>query len=159
MDPCQEQLGLLPRSGGTHIDKVPDFWAIYVQGDNKAFTRPYSERYERRLAFLSAIATVAQAYPRRFIANLISNLPTLATAFPNLVRKLYDETIRMLKTAVQNGKLGQQEELNALERLNNQSRQLEGYASGPDLKEIVAGEFRQSAALDGRSVVGWERVR
>ncbi len=70
--------------------------------------------------------------------------------------KVYDETIRVLKSAVQKGKLGRQEELNALERLDNQSRQLERYVTGPDLKEIVAGEFKQSAEWGGRSVFGSE---
>lgn len=72
--------------------------------------------------------------------------------------KVYDETIKVLKSAVQKGKLGRQEELHALERLDNQSRQLEQYATGPDLQEIVAGEFKQSAEWAGRSVFGWEPV-
>jgi uncharacterized protein len=72
--------------------------------------------------------------------------------------KVYDETIKVLKSAVQKGKLGRQEELHALERLDNQSRQLEQYAIGPDLQEIVASEFKQSAEWGGRSVYGWEPV-
>jgi hypothetical protein len=70
--------------------------------------------------------------------------------------KVYDETIKVLKSAVQKGKLGREEELQALQRLDNQSRQLERYVTGPDLKEIVAGEFDRSAAFGGRSVLGWE---
>ncbi|WP_310075239.1 DUF763 domain-containing protein [Phyllobacterium sp. 1468] len=70
--------------------------------------------------------------------------------------KVYDETIRVLKSAVQKGKLGRQEELHALERLDNQSRKLEQYATGPGLKEIAAGEFNQSPGWGGRSVFGWE---
>jgi hypothetical protein len=71
--------------------------------------------------------------------------------------KVYDETIGVMKSAVRNAKLGLDEELQALKRLDGQSRQLERYVTGPDLKEIVAGEFRQSAAVGGRSVFGWER--
>jgi hypothetical protein len=70
--------------------------------------------------------------------------------------KVYDETIKVMKSAVLKGKLGREEELQALKRLDDQSRQLERYVTGPDLKEIVAGEFRQSAAFGGRSVFGWE---
>ena len=70
--------------------------------------------------------------------------------------KVYDETIRVMKSAVQKGRLGREEELLALKRLDDQSRQLERYVTGPDLKEIVAGEFKNSAAFDGRSVFGWE---
>ncbi|QHW28177.1 DUF763 domain-containing protein (plasmid) [Rhizobium leguminosarum bv. viciae 248] len=70
--------------------------------------------------------------------------------------KVYDETIAVMKSAVQKGRLGREEELQALKRLDDQSRQMERYVTGPDLKEIIAGEFRQSANFGGRSVFGWE---
>ncbi|AGS26344.1 DUF763 domain-containing protein [Rhizobium etli] len=70
--------------------------------------------------------------------------------------KVYDETIGVMKSAVLKGKLGREEELKALKRLDEQSRQMERYVTGPDLKEIIAGEFRQSADFGGRSVFGWE---
>lgn len=70
--------------------------------------------------------------------------------------KVYDETINVMKSAVRKGRLGRDEELAALKRLDDQSRRLERYATGPDLKEIVAGEFRDSARFGGRSVFGWE---
>ncbi|NEJ69779.1 DUF763 domain-containing protein [Rhizobium phaseoli] len=70
--------------------------------------------------------------------------------------KVYDETIGVMKSAVQKGRLGREEELQALKRLDDQSRQMERYVTGPDLKEIIAGEFRQSADFGGRSVFGWE---
>ncbi|ANL56918.1 MULTISPECIES: DUF763 domain-containing protein [Rhizobium] len=69
---------------------------------------------------------------------------------------VYDETIGVMKSAVLKGKLGREEELQALKRLDEQSRQMERYVTGPDLKEIIAGEFRQSADFGGRSVFGWE---
>ncbi|API55899.1 hypothetical protein BMW22_31250 (plasmid) [Rhizobium leguminosarum] len=70
--------------------------------------------------------------------------------------KVYDETIAVMKSAVQKGTLGREEELQALKRLDDQSRRMERYVTGPDLKEIIAGEFRQSADFGGRSVFGWE---
>ncbi|TBB83747.1 DUF763 domain-containing protein [Rhizobium ruizarguesonis] len=70
--------------------------------------------------------------------------------------KVYDETIAVMKSAVQKGRLGREEELQALKRLDDQSRQMERYVTGPDFKEIIAGEFRQSADFGGRSVFGWE---
>ena len=70
--------------------------------------------------------------------------------------KVYDETINVMKSAILKGKLGREEELQALRRLDDQSRSIERYATGPDLKEIVAGEFQQSSAFGGRSVFGWE---
>lgn len=71
--------------------------------------------------------------------------------------KVYDETIGVMKSAVRKGRLGRDEELQALKRLDDQARRVERYVTGPDLKEIVAGEFDQSPLLGGRSVFGWEK--
>ena len=71
--------------------------------------------------------------------------------------KVYDETIRVLKSAVQNAKLGRDEEMGALKRLDDQARQLERFAQGPSLESFMATERAASPALDGRSVFGWER--
>jgi uncharacterized protein len=70
--------------------------------------------------------------------------------------KVYDETIRVLKSAVQNAKLGRDEEMQALKRLDQQSRRLERSAQGPSLEVFIAGERAASPDLDGRSVFGWE---
>ncbi len=70
--------------------------------------------------------------------------------------KVYDETIRVMKSAVGKARLGREEELDALRRLDHQARMMERYATGPDLKEIVAGEYARSHEWDGRSVFGWE---
>ncbi len=70
--------------------------------------------------------------------------------------KVYDETINVMRSAVTKGRLGRNEELAALQRLDIQARQLERYVTGPDLKEIIAGEVRDSASYGGRSVFGWE---
>lgn len=70
--------------------------------------------------------------------------------------KIYDETIGVLKSAVTKAKMGRSEELAALKRLDDQSRQMERYVTGPSLKEIVAGELDQSHLLGGRSVFGWQ---
>ena len=71
--------------------------------------------------------------------------------------KVYDETIRVLKSAVRKAKLGTTEELQALKRLDDQARALERKATGPSLNAFMAGERDRSAALDGRSVFGWEK--
>jgi uncharacterized protein len=70
--------------------------------------------------------------------------------------KVYDETIRVLKSAVQNARLGRDEEMQALKRLDDQSRQLERSAQGPSLEAFIADERAASPSLDGRSVFGWE---
>ncbi len=71
---------------------------------------------------------------------------------PTLV---YDQTITVLKAAVQNAKLGNLERLEALRRLDTQARRLEARATGPCLDSIIANERRQSQAYGGRSVFGW----
>jgi uncharacterized protein len=71
--------------------------------------------------------------------------------------RVYDETIRVLKNAVQGAKLGRDEELAALKRLDDQSRQLERTANGPSLGKLISGEFDRSSDYGGRSVFGWER--
>ena len=70
--------------------------------------------------------------------------------------KVYDETIRVLKSALQNAKLGRDEEMQALKRLDDQSRQLERSAEGPSLDAFIRGERAASPMLEGRSVFGWE---
>lgn len=76
--------------------------------------------------------------------------------FPVPVR-VYDQTIEVLKSAVQRAKLGQQEELFALKRLDEQSRRLERYATGPCVEDIIDGERTRSHAYGGRSVFGEEQ--
>jgi hypothetical protein len=71
--------------------------------------------------------------------------------------KVCDETIRVMKSAVASARLGQDEKLQALQRLDHQARRLEGVAEGPSLDGFIAAERAASPALDGRSVFGWER--
>jgi len=69
--------------------------------------------------------------------------------------RVYDDTIRVLKSAVYASKLGREEELGALRRLDEQARLLERCASGPPVKELIAGEREQSHNYGGRTVFGW----
>src|SRR3978361_1070821 len=71
--------------------------------------------------------------------------------------KVYDETIRVLKSAVQNAKLGREEEMQTLKRLDDQARRLERTVQGPSLDSFIATERNRSPSLDGRSVFGWEK--
>jgi hypothetical protein len=68
--------------------------------------------------------------------------------------KVYDESIRVLKTAVEKAKLGREEEIGAMQRLDDQSRRLERHAKGPSFGEFVAEERRLSHTYGGRSVFG-----
>jgi hypothetical protein len=73
--------------------------------------------------------------------------------------KVYDETIRVLKSALGQAKIGQGEKLEAIKRLDIQARQLELNADGPSFEAFVAGERERSPEWDGRSVFGWEHDR
>ena len=70
--------------------------------------------------------------------------------------KVYDETIGVLKAAVRNAKLGRDDELGALGRLDDQARQLEREAAGASVDAIIAEERTLSHSYGGRSVFGWE---
>jgi hypothetical protein len=77
--------------------------------------------------------------------------------FPVPVR-VYDETIAVLKSAVQKARLGQQEELWALKRLDEQARTLERHATGCSAEELIREEHASSPAYGGRSVFGNEAL-
>jgi hypothetical protein len=70
--------------------------------------------------------------------------------------KVYDETIRVLKSAVRRARLGRDEELSALRRLDAQARRLERHARGPSVEALIAQELDRSHSYGGRSVFGWE---
>ncbi|HXP04823.1 MAG TPA: DUF763 domain-containing protein [Stellaceae bacterium] len=70
--------------------------------------------------------------------------------------EVYDQTIRVLKSAVEKARLGREEELAALKRLDDQARRLERQATGPGVAELIAREREDSHAYGGRSVFGWE---
>jgi hypothetical protein len=72
--------------------------------------------------------------------------------------RVYDQTIAVLKSAVAKAKLGRDEELAALKRLDAQARRLERSASGPSVEALIAEERRDSRAHGGRSAFGWERA-
>ena len=69
---------------------------------------------------------------------------------------VYDHTIAVLKTAVSQARLGQDDRLHAIQRLDAESRRLERFADGPDVAGVMAEERARSASYGGRSVFGWE---
>jgi hypothetical protein len=70
--------------------------------------------------------------------------------------KVYDQTLKLMKTAVERARLGQRETLDALKRLDDQSRALERQAKHGDFETRVGVERQNSYAYGGRSVFGWE---
>ncbi|HEY8571692.1 DUF763 domain-containing protein [Phenylobacterium sp.] len=71
--------------------------------------------------------------------------------------KVYDQTIQVLKTAVTKAKLGDDERLSAIKRLDDQARLLERRAGGPSVEAYIAEENARSHDYGGRSIFGWEQ--
>ena len=70
--------------------------------------------------------------------------------------KVYDKTIGVLKSAIGAAKLGNEEKLDAIRRLDEQARRLERSATGPSLEAYVAEEMARSHDYGGMSVFGAE---
>jgi hypothetical protein len=69
---------------------------------------------------------------------------------------VYDKTIGVLKSAVEAARLGREEKLGAIRRLDEQARRLEGRADGPSLEAHLAEERARSHHYGGMSVFGPE---
>ncbi|MFT3836144.1 MAG: DUF763 domain-containing protein [Myxococcaceae bacterium] len=71
--------------------------------------------------------------------------------------KVYDRTLATLKKAVEAAKLGNVERLEALKRLDAQSRALESTAEGPGWDQLLTTERAESHRYAGRTVMGWAK--
>jgi hypothetical protein len=112
----------------------------------------------RTVQALAMVAEVVHGAPSRFSDPARFSLALGGKdrhPFPVPI-KVYDRTLAVLKQAVANAKLGREEELGALKRLDDQARRLERHASGPSVEAHIAAERAASHAYGGRSVFGWE---
>jgi hypothetical protein len=108
----------------------------------------------RTVASLALVAEVIHGAPSRF-----SDPARFSMAhggkdghpFPVPLR-VYDETISLLKTAVDRAKLGNDEKLAAIRRLDTQARSIERFATGPGFDDYVRTERERSPDYDGRTV-------
>jgi uncharacterized protein len=108
----------------------------------------------RTVTALAFIAEVVHGAPYRFADPARFSLALGGKdghPFP-VPLKVYDETIRVLKTAVGHAKLERSEKLGAIRRLDERARMIDDIIDGPSLKEFVAGELRHSAGYGGRTV-------
>jgi len=113
----------------------------------------------RTVESLAMVAEVVHGAPYRFSDPARFSLAHGGKdrhPFPVPIR-VYDETIRVLKSAVQKAALGRDEELAAIRRLDAQARQMEMFADGPSLAKHIGQERGRSVEYDGRSVFGWEK--
>jgi uncharacterized protein len=113
----------------------------------------------RTVASLALVAEVLHGTPSRF-----SDPARFAMAhggkdghpFP-VPLKVYDETIRVLKRAVDTAKLGNDDRLAAIQRLDSQARALERVANGPSFDQFVAHERASSTEYGGRTVFDYSQ--
>jgi hypothetical protein len=113
----------------------------------------------RTVQALAMVAEVMHGAPYRFADPARFSLAhggKDAHPFP-VPLTVYDETIRVLKSAVRKAKLGQDEELGALKRLDEQARALERHATGPSVEEFIAQERENSHTYGGMTVFGPSR--
>jgi hypothetical protein len=113
----------------------------------------------RTVQALAMVAEVVHGAPYRFTDPArfsVAHGGKDRHPFPVPLR-VYDQTIQVLKSAVQKAKLGRAEELGALKRLDDQARQIERHATGPTVRELIAEEWQRSPSYGGRSVFGWEQ--
>jgi uncharacterized protein len=112
----------------------------------------------RTVEALAMVADVVHGAPSRFSDPARYSLALGGKdrqPFPVPI-KVYDKTLAVLKSAVTSAKLGREDELDALRRLDSQARLLERHVSGPDFDDHIATERARSADYGGRSIFGWE---
>jgi hypothetical protein len=108
----------------------------------------------RTVAALALVAEVIHGTPSRFTDPARFSLAHGGKdghPFPVPV-KVYDETLRVLKQAVSQARLGRTEKSSALRRLDAHARLLERNARGPGLQAHLDGERGRSPAWGGRTV-------
>jgi hypothetical protein len=108
----------------------------------------------RTVASLALVAEVLHGTPSRFTDPARFSMAHGGKdghPFP-VPLKVYDETIRVLKRAVERAKLGNDERLSAIRRLDEQARRLERVAKGPAFDEYIADERNKAPQYGGRTV-------
>jgi hypothetical protein len=108
----------------------------------------------RTVRALAQVAEVVHGAPHRFADPgrfAMAHGGKDGQPFP-VPLKVYDETIRVLKSAVGKARLGAEEELSAIKRLDAQARTLE-HVGGPGFHEFIAEERRRSPEYGGRTVM------
>lgn len=108
---------------------------------------------KRTLASLAMVAEVIYGAPARFSDPARFSLAHGGKdghPFP-VPLKVYDETIRVLTSAVQQAKLGNADKLSAIQKLDRQARYLESVVSGPGFDDFIAKERADSPQFGGRT--------
>lgn len=108
----------------------------------------------RTVASLALVAEVLYGAPSRFADPArfaFAHGGKDGHPFP-VPTRVYDETIRVLKRAVEQAKLGNDERIAAIRRLDDQARLLEARAMGPSFERLLAEERERAPEYGGRTV-------
>lgn len=108
----------------------------------------------RTVAALALVAEVMYGAPARFgdpARFSLAHGGKDGHPFP-VPLKIYDQTIRVLKEAVGRAKLGNDERLAAIRRLDAQARAVEGHVAGPSFDAFVSEERARAGEYGGRTV-------
>ncbi len=111
----------------------------------------------RTVFSLALVAEVLHGAPARFsdpARHSLAHGGKDGHPFP-VPRRVYDETIRVMKDAVAKARLGRSDRLSAIQRLDAEVRRLER-EPGPeiDFETFVAGEWDRAPAYGGMTVAG-----
>lgn len=110
----------------------------------------------RTVASLAMVSEVIHGAPYRFLDPARFSMAHGGKdgyPFPVPLR-VYDETIRVLRGAVAAAKIGNDDRLGAIQRLDQQARAIERAASGPSFERFLAAERRAAVKYGGRSILG-----
>jgi hypothetical protein len=108
----------------------------------------------RTVAALAFVAEVVHGAPSRFRDPgrfSLAHGGKDGHPFP-VPLKVYDETIRVLRSAVSRAALGKEDRLAALQRLDVQAREVDHITSGPYLQQYIDTELEHSRSYGGRAV-------
>jgi len=109
----------------------------------------------RTVAALAFVAEVLHGAPSRFSDPARFSLAHGGKdghPFP-VPLKVYDETLRVMRNAVDRARLGNADRAAAIQRLDSEARRLERAAvTGPSLEHHIEAEKAASAQYGGRSV-------
>jgi hypothetical protein len=108
----------------------------------------------RTVASLAFVAEIIHGAPYRFndpARFALAHGGKDGHPFP-VPLKVYDQTISVLKSAIGSAKLGRRETLDAIKRLDEQTRLMDEVARGPSFAEYVAGEREHARIYGGRTV-------
>ena len=143
-----------PRPPDVRLSRLHASIAAAAERGPKDFTELLSGVGPRTVESLALVAEVIYGTPSRFEDPArFSYAHGGKDGFPFPVPlDVYDQTNAVLKRAMQQAKLGQRDRIEALKRLDQQARWLEGQVGGPDFESLMRTERGRIQSMNPRSV-------